>query len=185
MNIVSSIHSRDANSAVRFAYNLHKSHNLPLNAAYESAIAQFRSLRSEHNVATMFAAQEAEWYDAKFAPTELERGFILEKRAFATWKRRGSGRRFARKRRDKFYPVFKGVTGNKNWWTRGEAYTRRWNRNMPPDFRRRRLIPKPGHKWYRAPGTTAPLGVAAPTPEVVAPPVDFLSLLTQDISRSR
>jgi len=62
-------------SAVRFAVNLHRHHGMPLSRAYATSLAQFRSLRSEQEVANTIATLEAEYYGAEFGPTETERGF--------------------------------------------------------------------------------------------------------------
>ena len=72
-------------SAIRFALNLRQHHGMPVSRAYSVSVAQFRSLRSEQEVATMIAALEAEYYGAEFGPMETERGFNKELEALKTW----------------------------------------------------------------------------------------------------
>ena len=72
-------------SAVQFAVNLHNYHELPLAEAYKSAIMQFRALRSEHQIATAFAVQEAEAYGSVFGSREIDRGFERERKSIASF----------------------------------------------------------------------------------------------------
>ncbi|KAG9043811.1 mitochondrial ribosomal small subunit component, partial [Tulasnella sp. UAMH 9824] len=71
--------------AVRFAVNLHQHHDQPLAIAYKAAVTQFRALRSEHQMANAFAAQEAEFYGAQFGPREVEVGFEQEREAIKSF----------------------------------------------------------------------------------------------------
>jgi len=59
---------------------------VPRDDAYRLAIAQFRELRAQHEVATRAAVREAEAYGTVFADTVVERGLALEARAFDSWK---------------------------------------------------------------------------------------------------
>jgi small subunit ribosomal protein S23 len=122
-------------SATQFAVSLFEHHDIPLSIAYHKAAAQFRSLRAELAVASDFATIEAKFLGAEFAPSELERGVNLTKRALMTWSRTSSsGRRKTISIRNRFFPVWKGRTGVPNYWSRGVGYTKRWLRGMPPMF---------------------------------------------------
>ncbi|KAI0040812.1 hypothetical protein FA95DRAFT_1502287 [Auriscalpium vulgare] len=120
--------------AVRFAVSLHENHQLPLTEAYETAIAQFRSLRSEHHVATRFAAQEAAAYGATFAPGAVQAGYAAEEAVIAARAAKedsiSEGELVARKR-------WRAVVGRgqaSDEWTRGEAYVRMWRDGARPDY---------------------------------------------------
>ena len=58
---------------------------MPLSRAHATSLAQFRSLRSEQEVAHTIATLEAEHYGAEFLLTETERGFNKELEAVKTW----------------------------------------------------------------------------------------------------
>jgi hypothetical protein len=70
--------------------NLHQHHDLSISKAYASAIAQFRALRAEQEVANATAALEAEAYGGSFGQTEIERNFEREGKALQTWTRGAS-----------------------------------------------------------------------------------------------
>ena len=78
---------RTRRSAIRFAVNLHEHHNVPLTHAYASAVAQFRALRSEHQVASKVALLEAEHYGIEFGPSLTERMFEEEEKALNSWQK--------------------------------------------------------------------------------------------------
>jgi len=111
-------------SAVKFAVNLHKYHEITLNHAYAQAVAQFRSLRAEHQVATTTAALEAEAYGATFPLTEIERNFLKEQKELDGWQRKAeldAGAIVARKRW-KAIIEREGRVGSE--WSRGQDYVR-------------------------------------------------------------
>jgi small subunit ribosomal protein S23 len=120
-------------SAIRFVLNLHYHHNLPLSDAYSASIAQFRALRSEHDIATTFAALEAEHYGSQFGPTETETGFARELNAIKTWdvdERYDQGAIVARKR-------WKAVVERDHpmtEWTGGQQYAKLWREGVRPDY---------------------------------------------------
>jgi small subunit ribosomal protein S23 len=106
---------------------------MPLTSAYARAIAQFRSLRSEHHIATSFAALEAEAHGAVFGPGEIERGFEIEKRNLATWERRedlDEGAIAARKR----WKAIADRTSGQGEWSRGQEYVRLWKEGVRPTY---------------------------------------------------
>ncbi|KAM0756552.1 hypothetical protein T439DRAFT_321257, partial [Meredithblackwellia eburnea MCA 4105] len=78
-------HLSQPNSAISFALHLHKIHNLPLSTSYTSSIDQFRTLRSEHELALLSAQREAEAHGAVFF-TEIERGVRMENKVLDEWK---------------------------------------------------------------------------------------------------
>ena len=120
-------------SAIRFALNLRQHHGMPLSRAYSVSVAQFRSLRSEQEVATMIAALEAEYHGAEFGPTETERGFNKELEALKTWEV------------DERYDQ-QAIAARKRWkavvergqppvpWTAGQEYVRLWREGVRPNY---------------------------------------------------
>jgi small subunit ribosomal protein S23 len=121
-------------SAVKFAVNLHKYHEITLNDAYAQAVAQFRSLRAEHQVATTTAALEAEAYGATFPMTEIERNFLKEQKELDSWQRKAeldAGAIIARKRW-KAIIEREGRVGS--GWSRGQDYVRLWKEGVRPSY---------------------------------------------------
>lgn len=120
-------------SAIRFALTLYEHHEMPLSRAYATSVAQFRSLRSEQEVATMIAALEAEAYGAEFGPNETERGFNKEREAFKSWDtdaRYDQNAIAARKR-------WKAVVEREQPavpWTGGQEYVRLWREGIRPNY---------------------------------------------------
>ncbi|KEP52598.1 ribosomal protein S25 [Rhizoctonia solani 123E] len=115
---------------IKFTLNLHDNLGVPLSEAYATAVAQYRSLRSEHRVATAVAILEAEAMGAQFGPTEIERGFELEAAALKSWETGEGGRAAA-------------TGAGKQWsadapsqfpgsWTRGQEYVSRWKEGATP-----------------------------------------------------
>lgn len=119
--------------AVQYAVNLYQWHSVPLSEAYARAVAQFRALKSEHHVATSFAAIEAERLGGVFLPSELDRSFDKEKQALETWQKkeeRDEGALAARKRWKAIVEQDQGV----DQWTKGEQYVRLWKEGIRPDY---------------------------------------------------
>ena len=120
-------------SAVRFALTLHQDHEMPLSRAYATSVAQFRSLRSEQEIANTIATLEAEAYGAEFGPTETERGFNKELDALKTWhvdERYDQNAIAARKR-------WKAVVEREQPavpWTAGQEYVRLWREGVRPNY---------------------------------------------------
>ncbi|KAJ7040365.1 mitochondrial ribosomal protein S25-domain-containing protein [Mycena alexandri] len=111
--------------AIQFAVNLHQIHDIPLSQAYAQAIAQFRSLRSEHHISTTFAVMEAEDLGAVFVHGEIEHAFEKEKRALSTWEKLADvdeGSLAARKRWKMIAERHIGETD----WSRGVQYVKMW-----------------------------------------------------------
>ena len=72
------------NSCIAYIANLVEAHHLPLSAAYPHGIAQFRTLRAEHETATRSARLEAQAFGATFFG-EIERGVQVEERVLDEW----------------------------------------------------------------------------------------------------
>ena len=106
---------------------------MPLSKAYSTAVAQFRSLRSEHHIATTVAALEAEAYGSVFGPSEIEIGFVKEKKALETWERKDEldeGALAARKR----WRAIIEKQGGVSEWTKGQEYVKLWKKGIWPTY---------------------------------------------------
>lgn len=146
--------------AIKFTVNLHKYHEIPLSKAYAQAVAQFRSLRSEHHIATKTAALEAEAYGAVYAPTEIERGFAKEQEALENWHSKAEldAGAIAARKRWKAIVERHGAVGSE--WTKGQDYVRLWKEGVRPTY---------------APSLTEPT-TAAPTDEEFAEKPDYMGV---------
>lgn len=121
------------NSAVRFALNLYQHHDLPLSEAYKQAISQFRSLRSEHYVATKHAVMEARYLGAVFLPTEIRHAFYKERRNLESWHRKEEDDEAALAASKRWKAVVERQHGV-NQWTRGEEYVKLWKEGILPNY---------------------------------------------------
>ncbi|KAI0961934.1 hypothetical protein AcV7_010348 [Taiwanofungus camphoratus] len=122
-----------AEDAVRYAANLHLNHDIPLTRAYSSAVAQFRSLRSEQQLARQFARLEAEWYGVEFGPSQVEKTFQKEEKVMDSWANAHeitAGENAARKRW-KAVVERDGLPGS---WTKGQEYVRLWQEGIRPTY---------------------------------------------------
>lgn len=113
-------------SAIAFVQTLHESHNVPLPTAYAHALAQFRTLRAEHETATHAAQAEARAHGAVFFG-EIQRGLHVEEQVLDGWAN-------AREIQDQIAAATKGQGGpaagairpgapstSEGIWARGEA----------------------------------------------------------------
>ncbi|KAJ7926029.1 mitochondrial ribosomal protein S25-domain-containing protein [Mycena leptocephala] len=119
--------------AIQFTLNLHEKKKVPLSQAYAQAIAQFRSLRSEHHIATTFAVLEAEALGAEFVHGPIEHAFEKEKRALASWEKLDDldeGSLAARKRWKMIADRHSGETD----WSRGAQYVKMWQAGIRVDY---------------------------------------------------
>ena len=121
------------NSAVRFALNLYQHHDLPLSEAYKQAIYQFRSLRSEHYIATRHAVTEARYLGATFLPTEIQHAYNKEVRNMDTWQRKEENDEAALTASKRWKANVERQQGI-NQWTKGEEYVRLWKEGIQPDY---------------------------------------------------
>lgn len=113
--------------------NLHEYHDVSLNDAYSSAVAQFRALRSERLMASKTALREAETLGIAFGRTTVERVFKLEARQFATWKRQAELDQAESTARKRWRMVAENV-GMRPVWSRGRDYTRLWQEGIRPTY---------------------------------------------------
>ncbi|PCH33903.1 hypothetical protein WOLCODRAFT_112765 [Wolfiporia cocos MD-104 SS10] len=119
--------------AIRYAVNLHEHHEVPLTKAYSAAVAQFRSLRSEHDVAKKFALLEVEHYGIAFGPSQVEITFAKEERAFESWRKNeelDAGENAAKKR----WRAIVEREGPPGSWTKGQEYVRLWQEGIRPTY---------------------------------------------------
>ncbi|KAF8330429.1 uncharacterized protein EI90DRAFT_3280971 [Cantharellus anzutake] len=123
---------------IKFATCLHDYHKKSITEAYQTAVSQFRALRAEHHMATLFARNEAVFYGARFRPDQSTRAYILENKALGTWTRTSDASANAGRQRrtlkGKYFPVWMGRMGVTDYWSRGVGYTRRWMKGMPPPY---------------------------------------------------
>ena len=112
---------------------------MSLSEAYAKAVAQFRALRSEHHIASTFAALEAEQLGSTFGKSEIENLFEREKRSLATWDRKeelDEGALAARKRWKATVerPHVKQLEDENKSWSKGEEYVRLWQTGNRPNY---------------------------------------------------
>ncbi|KAF8898942.1 mitochondrial ribosomal protein S25-domain-containing protein [Infundibulicybe gibba] len=143
--------------AIRFTLNLHQYHGIPITQAYSRAIAQFRSLRSEHHIATTFAVLEAESLGAVFSRGEIAHAFEKEKKGLATWERReelDEGAMAARKR----WKAIIDKQGSTEW-SKGQEYVRLWKEGVRPTY---------------SPALTEPVEATPLSAEQISKSIDFM-----------
>jgi small subunit ribosomal protein S23 len=133
---------------------------MSLSHAYSKAVAQFRSLRSEHHVATKFAVMEAEYLGAVFGQGEIAHSFEKEKRGLASFERREEMDEGAMAARKRWKAVFEKQNGVRQW-TAGQEYIRLWKEGVRPNY---------------APMLTQPVAVE-PTSEEIAGTADFMQAI--------
>ncbi|GAA5855128.1 hypothetical protein JCM8547_002392 [Rhodosporidiobolus lusitaniae] len=73
-----------AEDCIAFIHNLVVSHNLPLSRAYPHGVSQFRTLRSEHELASRSAFLQAQSFGATFFG-ELDKTLAVEERVLDEW----------------------------------------------------------------------------------------------------
>ncbi|GAA5827176.1 hypothetical protein JCM11251_001154 [Rhodosporidiobolus azoricus] len=73
-----------AEDCISYIHNLTTSHSLPLTQAYPHGIAQFRTLRAEHETATLAARQQASSFGAIFFG-EIEKTVAVEEKILDQW----------------------------------------------------------------------------------------------------
>lgn len=120
-------------SCVRFAVNLHEHHQYPLSHAYSSAVAQFRSLRSEHELSLNTARLEADAQGLNFRRTEVEKVFRLEEKALDTWEKKDELDASALAARKRWKAIIE-KDYDQGTWSRGKEYVRLWKEGVRPDY---------------------------------------------------
>jgi small subunit ribosomal protein S23 len=122
------------NSAIRFAVSLHEHHNVPVSRAYTMAVEQFRSLRSEHHIATTMAVVEAEEFGAEFGPTMNERMFVEEMKAVDSWQSAKESNEAAMASSKKWKAIIDKTADHEPQWTKGQEYVRLWKDGVRPSY---------------------------------------------------
>ncbi|CDO73464.1 hypothetical protein BN946_scf185013.g99 [Trametes cinnabarina] len=117
--------------AIRYAVNLYEHHNMPLSDAYASAVAQFRSLRSEITIARQVALSEAEYLGIEFGPSQIEITFEKENKALDTFRGDAAHDHTAETERKRWKAVVERE-GRSDQWTKGQEYTRLWKQGVRP-----------------------------------------------------
>jgi len=120
-------------SAILFALNLYKHHEMSLSEAYARSVAQFRALRAEHHIATTVAAREAEELGSDFGPSEIEKAHEMEKESMATWERQAELDEGAIAARKRWKAIVDKQPGS-NQWTKGVEYVRLWREGTRPNY---------------------------------------------------
>ncbi|KAF9244522.1 mitochondrial ribosomal protein S25-domain-containing protein [Melanogaster broomeanus] len=120
-----------AEDAVLFAVNLHNHHKVSLTVAYTRAVAEFRALRAEYDIANTFARMEAEAYGIVFS-SAIDRTFEREDKVYQAAEHKKAldeGARLARKR----WRAILGVdSGMGNTWSRGQEYAKLQEQGIRP-----------------------------------------------------
>ncbi|EPQ60487.1 hypothetical protein GLOTRDRAFT_102247 [Gloeophyllum trabeum ATCC 11539] len=118
---------------ILFTLTLHRHHSLSLNQAYIAAVAQFRALRSEHYVATLVAAKEAEQHGARFGVTQTDILFQKETKALETWRKKEEQDLSAMASRKRWRAIVER-DGPVTEFTKGREYVRLWKEGIRPDY---------------------------------------------------
>jgi small subunit ribosomal protein S23 len=120
-------------SAILFALNLYKFHEVSLSEAYSRSVAQFRALRAEHHIATTVAIKEAEELGSDFGPSEIEQAHEMEVKSIATWERQAELDEGAIAARKRWKAIVEKQPGA-NQWTKGVEYVRLWKEGIRPNY---------------------------------------------------
>jgi len=117
-----------------FTVCLHQVHHMPLSLAYETAVSQFHSLKSEHHLATLFAVQEAERYGAHFGLREADLNFRKETAALRSWSTQDHEDNIEAALARKRWRAVPLQTSPPYSWSRGEDYVRLWRSGIRPTY---------------------------------------------------
>ncbi|KAF8445759.1 mitochondrial ribosomal protein S25-domain-containing protein [Boletus edulis BED1] len=120
-----------AEDAVLFAANLHTHHKVSLTVAYTRAVAEFRTLRAEYDIANAFARMEAEAYGTVF-PSEVDRTFEKEDKVYKSVERKKALDESALRARKRWRAILNLDSGMGNTWSRGQEYIRRQEDGVRP-----------------------------------------------------
>ncbi|KAI0756764.1 mitochondrial ribosomal protein S25-domain-containing protein [Daedaleopsis nitida] len=144
-----------AEDAIRYAVNLYEHLDMDLSSAYASAVAQFRSLRSEIQIARTIALTEAEHNGMEFGPSQAEITFTKEEKAYDTF-RRADAQSLSEETERKRWKAVVEREGPPEKWTRGQEYTRLWKEGVRPVYAPVFVQPE-----------ITPEGLSAPAPEQI------------------
>ncbi|KAI9461741.1 mitochondrial ribosomal protein S25-domain-containing protein [Boletus coccyginus] len=120
-----------AEDAVLFAANLHRHHKVSLTVAYTRAVAEFRTLRAEYDIANTFARMEAESYGTVF-PSEVDRTFEKEDKVYKSVERKKALDESALRARKRWRAILNVDSGMGNTWSRGQDYTKHQKDGVRP-----------------------------------------------------
>ena len=136
-------------SAILFTLNLYTHHDLSLSEAYARSVAQFRALRSEHNIATTVAIKEAEALGSDFGPSEIEQAHEMEKKGIATWERQAELDEGAIAARKRWKAIVDRQPGAYQW-TKGVEYVRLWKEGVRPNYMPHLTMPVAQHDFMQS-----------------------------------
>lgn len=106
---------------------------MDLSSAYASAVAQFRSLRAELQVARSVALAEAEHLGMEFGPSQVDITFAKEQKALHTFRDTTAQDHTAETERKRWKAVVERE-GRPDEWTKGQQYTRLWKEGVRPVY---------------------------------------------------
>ena len=118
-------------SVVLFAANLHRHHKVSLTVAYTRAVAEFRTLRAEYDIANAFARMEAESYGTVF-PSEVDRTFEKEDKVYKSAERKKALDESALRARKRWRAILNLDSGMGNAWSRAQEYVKRQKDGVRP-----------------------------------------------------
>lgn len=90
-------------------------------------------MRSEHHIASSFAAKEAEHLGDVSFKSEITRGFMKEIRSLGTWERQAELDEGALAARKRWRSIVHDHQGSREW-SKGEEYVRLWREGTRPDY---------------------------------------------------
>jgi len=162
--------------AIQYALTLHEHHQVPLTNAYEAAVAQFRSLRAEHDIARKVALMEAESYGIEFGPTQVQITYDKEGKALDSWQKGPEldASELAARKRWKAIVTREGSPGT---WSRGQEYVRLWKEGVRPTYSPILEVPS-----IKPEGLSQPTTSANPTPREISQQADFMQLIPKQPS---
>ncbi|KAH8099396.1 mitochondrial ribosomal protein S25-domain-containing protein [Cristinia sonorae] len=119
--------------AIRYAANLHEHRKVPLTQAYASAVAQFRALRAERDIAISTALREAKAYGIQFGPSDVDITFRKEDKALNTWEKKDELDASALAARKRWKAIVEKEY-EQGKWSKGKEYVRLWKEGVRPDY---------------------------------------------------
>ena len=104
---------------------------MSLTIAYTRAVAEFRTLRAEYDIANAFACMEAESYGIVF-PSEVDRTFEKEDKVYKSVERKKALDESALRARKRWRAILDLDSGMGNAWSRGQEYVKRQKDGVRP-----------------------------------------------------
>lgn len=118
---------------------------MTISEAYLRAVAQFRALRSEHHIASTFAAIEAEAFGFNFEETEVERLFSKHLKKLEKW---GEEEQLDDESANAAKKRWRGIVERnveQGEWTKGERYVKIWKDSAKAEYASTLTQPIPQH----------------------------------------